>query len=124
MAEKFDLPSLRNACFAFLLPSCAGKPVMGMRIAEENNIPELYKESSRYTLDNFANFSPSELATLSQPTLLKLERKRSWFLERLLELGLVQTSKDYVCQPQCPDPVGCAKLVDEKWRSAWASAFR
>lgn len=38
MASKLDLPSLRNACIAFLLPSAAGKPVEGMRIAEEMNM--------------------------------------------------------------------------------------
>ncbi|KAL8293020.1 hypothetical protein RQP46_000714 [Phenoliferia psychrophenolica] len=124
MASKFDLPSLRNATIAFLLPSAAGKPVEGMRIAEEMNIPELYKEASRYTLDNYHNWPPEELAMLSQPTLLKLERRRSWFLERLLKLGLVQTSRDYVCAPTCPDHALCARLVDEKWRSAWSSAFR
>lgn len=34
LASKFDVPSLRNACIAFLLPSCAGNPIEGMRIAE------------------------------------------------------------------------------------------
>ncbi|KAK4705782.1 hypothetical protein P7C70_g398, partial [Phenoliferia sp. Uapishka_3] len=121
MASKFDIPSLRNACIAFLLPSAAGKPIAGMRIAEEMNIPELYKEASRYTLDNYQNWPQEELALLSQPTLLKLERRRSWFLERLLKLGLVQTSKDYVCQPTCPDTARCAALVDEKWKSAVSS---
>lgn len=150
MASKFDIPSLRNACIAFLLPSAAGKPLAGMKIAEEMGIPELYKEASRYALDNYANWQPEDLATLSQTTLLKLERRfvpphpslptslqapadarlasplgrRSWFLERLLKLGLVQTSRDYVCQPTCPDQALCARLVDEKWRSAWSSAFR
>ena len=75
MASKFDIPSLRNATIAFLLPSAAGKPVEGMRIAEEMNIPELYKEASRYTLDNYANWDSEELAMLSQSTLLKLERR-------------------------------------------------
>ncbi|KAM0754557.1 hypothetical protein T439DRAFT_321591 [Meredithblackwellia eburnea MCA 4105] len=124
MASKFDVPSLRNACIAFLLPSAAGKPLAGMKIAEEMNIPELYKEASRYTLDNYQNWPPEELAALSPPTLLKLERRRSWFLERLLKLGIIQISRDYVCQPTCPDPTLCAKLVDEKWRSAWSSSFR
>lgn len=46
MASKLDLPSLRNACIAFLLPSAAGKPVEGMRIAEEMNMCVLFRPSS------------------------------------------------------------------------------
>lgn len=124
MASLFDIPSLRNACIAFLLLSAAGRPTVAMKIAEDNFIPELYKEASRYILDNFTVWPQEELAMLSQATLLKLERRRSWFLERLLKLGLIQTSKDYVCQATCPDPVLCARLVDEKWKTAWSSAFR
>ncbi len=29
-----------------------------------------------------------------------------------------------MCHPACHDPAGCAKLADDKWRSAWTSAFR
>ena len=75
LSSKFDVPSLRSACIAFLLPSCAGQPVKGMKISEDYNIPELYKEASRYTLDGYANWPAEELAALSEPTLLKLERK-------------------------------------------------
>jgi hypothetical protein len=38
MANKFDIPSLRQACITFLLPSAAGRPTLGLRIAEENNM--------------------------------------------------------------------------------------
>ncbi|BGO93614.1 hypothetical protein NBRC10512_001252 [Rhodotorula toruloides] len=124
MALLFDIPSLSNACLAFLLPSAAGRPVLCMKIAEEMCIPELYREASRYILDNYAGWSSEELAVLDPSTLLKLERKRSWFLERLLKLGQVSILRDYSCQPACDDPSRCARLVDEKWRSAFAAAFR
>lgn len=75
LSSKFDVPSLRSACLAFLLPSCAGNPVKGMKIAEDNYIPELYKEASRFALDNYGNWPAEELAILSEPTLLKLERR-------------------------------------------------
>jgi hypothetical protein len=75
MARKFDIPSLRNACVAFLLPSAAGNPIKSMKIAEENNMPELYKEASRYVLDGYQNWPVDELAQLTEATLLKLERR-------------------------------------------------
>jgi hypothetical protein len=45
-------------------------------------------------------------------------------VERLLRLGLVSFQKDYTCCVSCVDPTLCAKLLDEKWRSAWSAAFR
>lgn len=36
----------------------------------------------------------------------------------------MNSSRDYICPPSCPDPQQCARLVDEKWRSAWAASFR
>lgn len=144
LSSKFDIPSLHTSCLSFLLPSCAGKPILGLKIAEEHALPELYKEASRFLLDNYAGWSADELALLSEVTLLKLERKRSWYLERLLkvrpqprspepkrpahisraQLGVVNIARDYVCTPSCPDPTTCARLLDEKWRSAWQSVFR
>ncbi|BGP18581.1 hypothetical protein JCM10213_002131 [Rhodosporidiobolus nylandii] len=124
MSAKFDIPSLTSACLAFLLPSAAGRPILCMKIGEENNIPELYKEGSRYVLDNFGNWQPEELAILSPTTLLKLERRRSWFLERLLKLGQVQILREYACHSACDDPSRCARLVAEKWGSAFSATFR
>ncbi|GAA5881036.1 hypothetical protein JCM3774_003075 [Rhodotorula dairenensis] len=126
MGLKFDIPSLTSACLAFLLPSAAGQPALCMKIAEEFGIPELYKEASRYLLDNggAGGWTSEELAILDPITLLKLERKRSWFLERLLKLGQIQMLRDYTCHSACDDHARCARLVDEKWRSAFASAFR
>lgn len=58
------------------------------------------------------------------PLRMVVLHRRTWFLERLLKLGLVNSSRDYVCPPSCPDPQHCAKLVDDKWRSAWAASFK
>lgn len=59
---------------------------MAVKLAEDYHIPELYKEASRFLLDNFAHWQPNELAILSPETLLKVERRRTYFLERLLKL--------------------------------------
>ncbi|MBW0462354.1 hypothetical protein O181_002069 [Austropuccinia psidii MF-1] len=124
MARKFDMPLLKRHVLNFLLSSVAGRPIEAMKIAEEHQLPELYRESSRFLLDNWQGWDQNELEILSSETLLKLEKRRTWFLERLLKLGLINTSRDYVCPPTCPDPQYCGKLVDDKWKSAWAASFK
>ncbi|KAG8778188.1 hypothetical protein FRC12_025118 [Ceratobasidium sp. 428] len=95
-----------------------------MRIAELFEHEELYRESSRFVLDNPGGWSDAELSTLSQETLLKLEKRRNWFLERVLKLGLVPIGRDYQCCPTCPDPATCARLLEEKWRQGYHALFR
>lgn len=95
-----------------------------MRIAELFEEEELYRESSRFVLDNPGGWSEEELSTLSQDTLLKLEKRRNWFLERVLKLGLTPLAKEYQCCPTCPDSVNCARLLEEKWRQAYNAVFR
>jgi len=56
--------------------------------------------------------------------LLKLEKRRNWFLERVLKLGLTPVAKEYQCCSTCPDPTNCARLLEEKWRQAYHSVFR
>ncbi|KAH9454749.1 hypothetical protein KEM48_003994 [Puccinia striiformis f. sp. tritici PST-130] len=124
MSQKFDMPLLKRHVLNFLLSSVAGKPIEAMKIAEENQLADLYRESSRFLLDNWQGWEHKELDKLSAKTLLKLEKRRTWFLERLLKLGLVNSSRDYVCPSSCPDPQHCTKLVDDKWRSAWAASFK
>jgi hypothetical protein len=101
-----------------------GKPIHAIKLAEEYTLPELYKEASRFLLDTFPHLTAQELAILSPETLLKIERRRNYFLERLLKLGLVDPARDYVCCASCPNPQVCARLVHEKWTTAWAAAFR
>lgn len=67
--------------------------------------------------------------------------RRTWFLERVLKLGLVNIAKEYICVskthlissmllrgknqcPTCPDPPACAKTLEDKWRQNYHSLFR
>jgi hypothetical protein len=158
ISHKLCVPSLQRECLTFLLTHAAGKPIKAMRIAELFEEEELYRESSRFVLDNPGGWTEQELSTLSQETLLKLEKRfvsfspplrmsqahftsRNWFLERVLKLGLIPVAKEYQCvcplhmplarhamtSPQsatCPEPNTCARLVEEKWRSAYHAVFR
>ena len=123
-SDKFQVPFLRRSCVSFLRAALAGRPIEAMRLAELHGMDDLYKEASRHVLDNFSAWEPDELEVLSRETLLKLERKRTWFLERLLKLGLANPARDYECHPSCPDPAACARALHEKWQAAYANAFR
>ncbi|KAG8758506.1 hypothetical protein FRC11_003557 [Ceratobasidium sp. 423] len=124
ISHKLVVPSLQTACLQFLLTHAAGKPIKAMRIAELFEHEELYRESSRFVLDNPGGWSETELSTLSQETLLKLEKRRNWFLERVLKLGLVPIAREYQCSPTCPDPANCARQLEEKWRLGYHALFR
>ncbi|CBQ68862.1 conserved hypothetical protein [Sporisorium reilianum SRZ2] len=123
-SDKFQVPFLRRACITFLRAALAGRPIDAMRLAELHDIDDLYREASRHVLDNFAAWQEAELAVLSNETLLKLERKRTWFLERLLKLGLANPARDYECHAACPDPPACARALGDKWQAAYKAAFR
>ncbi|KAI5121577.1 hypothetical protein M0805_000756 [Coniferiporia weirii] len=124
ISSKLCVPALGKQCLTFLLTHAAGKPIKAMRIAELFEEDQLYRESSRFVLDNPGGWNESELSTLSQETLLKLEKRRNWFLERVLKLGLVNIAKEYQCCGSCPDSANCARLLDERWRQAYNSCFR
>ncbi|KAH0828044.1 hypothetical protein J3R83DRAFT_3694 [Lanmaoa asiatica] len=124
ISHKLCVPALQQECLTFLLTHAAGKPIKAMRIAELFEEEELYRESSRFVLDNPGGWSEEELSTLSQETLLKLEKRRNWFLERVLKLGLTPLAKEYQCCLTCPDPTNCARLLEEKWRQAYNAVFR
>ena len=97
ISHKLCVSTLQRECLTFLLTHAAGKPIKAMRIAELFQEEELYRESSRFVLDNPGGWSEYELNTLSQETLLKLEKRRNWFLERVLKLGLTMIAKEYQC---------------------------
>ncbi|KAG9316845.1 hypothetical protein JVU11DRAFT_2916 [Chiua virens] len=97
ISHKLCVPALQQECLTFLLTHAAGKPIKAMRIAELFEEEELYRESSRFVLDNPGGWSEEELSTLSPETLLKLEKRRNWFLERVLKLGLTPLAKEYQC---------------------------
>jgi hypothetical protein len=75
ISHKLCVPALQRECLTFLLTHAAGKPIKAMRIAELFEEEELYRESSRFVLDNPGGWSEHELSTLSQETLLKLEKR-------------------------------------------------
>jgi len=77
-----------------------------------------------FVLENPHGWSDEEMNTLSKDTLLKLEKRRNWFLERVLKLGTVSIAKEYQCCPTCPDPATCARLLEEKWRAGYHALFR
>lgn len=52
ISQKLLVPSLQSACLNFLLTHAAGKPIKAMRIAELFEEEELYREASRFVLDN------------------------------------------------------------------------
>lgn len=123
ISHKLSVPSLQQECLTFLLKSAAGRPIKALRIAELFEEEELYREASRFVLDNPGGWSEHELNTLSQETLLKLEKRyalcrvithpsplklrttrRNWFLERVLKLGLTLIAKEYQCVSPCLDP--------------------
>ncbi|KAA1471694.1 hypothetical protein DENSPDRAFT_871704 [Dentipellis sp. KUC8613] len=124
IAHKLCVPSLQRKCLNFLLTHAAGRPIKAMRIAELFEEDELYRESSRFVLDNPGGWPEQELSSLSSDTLLKLEKRRTWFLERVLKLGLVQIAKEYECCSSCPDPSVCARILEDKWRLAYQAVFR
>lgn len=78
----------------------------------------------RFVLDNPGGWSEHEMSSLTQETLLKLEKRRNWFLERVLKIGLTSVSKEYQCCASCPEPTTCARLLEEKWRQAYHAVFR
>ncbi|KAF9650639.1 hypothetical protein BDM02DRAFT_3259653 [Thelephora ganbajun] len=141
ISHKLSVPDLQQRCMTFLLTHAAGKPIKAMRIAELFEEEELYREASRFVLENLNGWTEQEMSSLSQETLLKLEKRfvvtgysvrgrnssctrRNWFLERVLKLGLTQIAKEYQCCPTCPDPPTCARLLEEKWRQAYHAIFR
>lgn len=75
ISHKLVVPALQSQCMNFLLTHAAGRPIKAMRIAELFEEEELYRESSRFVLDNLGGWSETELRTLSQATLLKLEKR-------------------------------------------------
>ena len=122
--DKYAVPFLRRSCTSWLRVALAGRPIEAMALGEQHGLEDVYKDASRSVLDNMTSWEPEELAVLSGETLLKLERKRTWFLERLLKLGLANPARDYECCAACPDPGFCARSLQERWQAAYAASFR
>ena len=52
ISHKLVVPALQRECMTFLLTHAAGKPIKALRIAELFDEEELFRESSRFVLDN------------------------------------------------------------------------
>lgn len=75
ISHKLSVPALQQRCMTFLLTHAAGKPIKAMRIAELFEEEELYREASRFVLENLNGWTEQEMSSLSQETLLKLEKR-------------------------------------------------
>lgn len=51
LATKLLVPALQKLCENFLLSHASGRPVMAMMLAEIHGHAELYREASRFVLD-------------------------------------------------------------------------
>lgn len=78
ISHKLSVPALQRQCLTFLLTHAAGKPIKAMRIAELFEEDDLYRESSRFVLENLNGWTEQEMSSLSQETLLKLEKRSSF----------------------------------------------
>ena len=75
ISHKLSVPALQHECRTFLLTHAAGRPIKAMRIAELFQEEEIYREASRFVLDNPGGWTDAEMSTLSSETLLKLEKR-------------------------------------------------
>ncbi|OCF61299.1 hypothetical protein L486_00946 [Kwoniella mangroviensis CBS 10435] len=123
LSLKLIVPALQKLCEHFLMTHASGRPVMALCLAEEHCNAELYREASRFVLDQ-PSWDHNEMQYLSSQTQLKLSIRRNWFLERLLKLASIDVKKEYICRADCPDPLRCQTQLDEKWRQAYAAVTR
>ncbi|KIR29240.1 hypothetical protein I309_01828 [Cryptococcus deuterogattii LA55] len=96
LASKLIVPCLQKLCIRFLLTHASGRPIMALALAEQHGNAELYREASRFVLDQ-PTWDENEMKTLSVETQLKLSNR-----SRL----------------DCPDPSKCQAQLDDKWRQA------
>ena len=75
ISHKLSVTALQKECLTFLLTHAAGRPIKAMRTAELFSEEELYRESSRFVLDNPGGWTDQEMSTLRPETLLKLEKR-------------------------------------------------
>jgi len=51
LSTKLLVPALQNICYHFLLSHASGKPIVALALAEEYSHGDLYREASRFVLD-------------------------------------------------------------------------
>lgn len=94
LSSKLIVPSLQKLCSHFLLTHASGRPVMALMLAEQHANGELYREASRFVLDQrecslraghrgscidgvlaVATWDQEEMNCLSEQTQLKLSKR-------------------------------------------------
>jgi hypothetical protein len=90
------VPQLQTLCERFLRTYASGRPFLALALAELYHNHELYREASRYVLDQ-QEWDPAEIEWLSHETTVKLLSRRLWFVERLNKLGNIEPEREYVC---------------------------
>lgn len=56
LSLKLLAPALQKLCEHFLMTHASGKPVMTLMLAEQHGNAELYREASRFVLDQREHF--------------------------------------------------------------------
>jgi hypothetical protein len=51
LSTKLLVPALQSICYHFLLSHASGKPIVALALAEEYSHADLYREASRFVLD-------------------------------------------------------------------------
>lgn len=74
LSLKLIVPSLTKLCEQFLMTHASGRPVMAIALAEQHGNAELYREASRFLLDQ-PTWDPEEFESLSETTQLKLSKR-------------------------------------------------
>ncbi|WWC72032.1 uncharacterized protein I206_105991 [Kwoniella pini CBS 10737] len=77
LSLKLIVPPLQKLCERFLMTHASGRPVMALCLAEVHSNSELYREASRFVLDQ-PTWDQDEMQCLSAQTQLKLSNRRNW----------------------------------------------
>lgn len=94
---QYQIPSLLPVLTTFLTTHAPGRPIAALALAETLGLPDLFQEASRYVLDQLPNWPEDEYMALGGETRWKLEKRRGYFLDRVLKMGLIEVEKDYIC---------------------------
>lgn len=106
---QYQIPTLQPLLSSFLLSHCPGRPLSALLLATRLASPVLYAEASRFVLDNLPHWPADEYMRLGGETRWRLERRRGWFLDRVLKMGLVEVERDYICVRATPPSASPAR---------------
>jgi len=74
LSSKLIVPALQSLCERFLMTHASGRPIVALALAEQHGNAELYREASRFVLDQ-ATWDAGDLEYLSEQTQLKLSQR-------------------------------------------------